>query len=107
MITVFLRNLSQALNRSIICIGEGSAFASLAMVVLTLGVVILRYLFSTNVIPIQETVIYLHSVLIMTGIAYGLSTDAHVRGRDALPALTRRWISILVEPGLCRAVIPH
>lgn len=97
MIAVFLRSLSQALNRSIICIGEGSAFASLAMVVLTLGVVILRYLFSTNVIPIQETIIYLHSVLIMAGIAYGLSTDAHVRVDifyNRMNGRVRRWIDV-------------
>ena len=69
-----LKNVAQTLDRAIVFIGNISSLASVIMVVLTLGVVVLRYLFSANVIPIQETVIYLHSILIMAGIAYGLAS---------------------------------
>lgn len=95
--TRLLGIITQKLDRFIVRFGEVTAIASLAMVLLTLGVVILRYLFSANVIPIQETVIYLHSMLIMAGIAYGLATDAHVRVDifySRFKPRVRQWIDI-------------
>ena len=92
-----LNTVARPMDRAIVLIGHVSSMASVVMVVLTLGVVVLRYLFSANVIPIQETVIYLHSVLIMAGIAYGLATDAHVRVDifySRFSHRVRRWIDI-------------
>ena len=92
-----LKNVAQTLDRAIVFIGNISSLASVIMVVLTLGVVVLRYLFSANVIPIQETVIYLHSVLIMAGIAYGLASDTHVRVDifySQFSHRVRRWLDI-------------
>ena len=70
---------------------------ALAMVLLTISVVCLRYLFSTSAILIQESVVYLHAILFMLAIPLGLAERTHVRvdilyGR--LPARTQHWIDL-------------
>lgn len=60
-------------------IGRSAAWCALLMVLITLVVVALRYLFSVGSIPLQESVMYLHALLFMLGIPYALRHDAHVR----------------------------
>lgn len=60
-------------------IGRGVAWCTLAMVLLTFAVVVLRRLFETGSVAMQESVIYLHAVVFMLGAAYTLKHDAHVR----------------------------
>jgi TRAP-type mannitol/chloroaromatic compound transport system permease small subunit len=60
-------------------IGRLVAWASLAMVVVTFAIVVLRYLFNLGWIAMQESVTYFHAMLFMLGAAYTLKHDGHVR----------------------------
>ena len=45
----------------------------------TFGVVVLRYAFQLGWIAMQESILYLHASLFLLGAAYTLKHDAHVR----------------------------
>ena len=49
------------------------------MVLLTITVVILRYVFAIGAIPLQESIMYMHGILFLTGIPYGIYKNTHVR----------------------------
>ena len=78
MRTLLLRTaqVADSTNRHI---ANAIRWLALAMVLITLAVVLMRYLFNIGAIPLQESVMYLHGVLFMLGIPYGLSQDTHVR----------------------------
>jgi len=67
-----LNNISDILGRLI-------SWLTLAMVLVTFLVVLLRYLFDIGWIAMQETVTYMHGVVFMLGAAYTLRHDGHVR----------------------------
>jgi TRAP-type mannitol/chloroaromatic compound transport system permease small subunit len=60
-------------------IGRLLAWFTLATVVVTLTVVVMRYGFSYGRIWIQEIAMYLHAAVFMLGLAYTLQHRAHVR----------------------------
>jgi TRAP-type mannitol/chloroaromatic compound transport system permease small subunit len=60
-------------------IGRAVAWLTLAMVAIYFGVVLLRYLFNTGSIALQESVTYLHAVVFMLAAAWTLIRDGHVR----------------------------
>lgn len=59
--------------------GRLVSWLTLAMVLVTFVVVILRYLFDIGWIAMQESVTYMHSMVFMLGAAYTLRHDGHVR----------------------------
>ena len=59
--------------------GRTVAWLTLAMTLLTFGVVILRYGFNQGWIWLQESVTYLHAAVFMVAAAWALQTDDHVR----------------------------
>ncbi len=56
-----------------------TAWLALALVAVTFGVVVLRYLFAFGSIALQESSLYLHASLFMLGAAYTLNAEGHVR----------------------------
>lgn len=60
-------------------IGRAVSWLTLAMVLIYFGVVLLRYLFSSGSIALQESVTYLHAMVFMLAAAWTLTRDAHVR----------------------------
>ena len=66
----------EKLNRSI---GRITAWLTLAMVLVTFCVVVLRYLFDTGWIWLQESVTWMHAAVFMLAAAYTLADDQHVR----------------------------
>jgi len=60
-------------------IGRIVAWAALTMVLMQFAVVVMRYAFGIGSIMMQESVIYLHSILFMIGAGYTLLHDGHVR----------------------------
>jgi len=60
-------------------IGRCISWLSLVMVCVVFCIVCLRYLFDISWVMMQESVIYLHSLLFMLGAAYTLKQDGHVR----------------------------
>ena len=59
--------------------GKAVAWLTLAMVVLTVGIVILRYGLNLGWIWLQESVTYLHGMVFMLAAAWTLQDDGHVR----------------------------
>jgi TRAP-type mannitol/chloroaromatic compound transport system permease small subunit len=75
LVTRLADNLDQIAERT----GRGAAWLALALVLVTFGVVVLRYLFDFGSIALQESILYLHASLFLLGAAYTLKADAHVR----------------------------
>lgn len=79
-------------------IGWAVSWLTLAMVLLTFTVVMLRYLFNSGWIAMQEISTYFHGILFMLGAAYTLKTDGHVRVDVFYRPLTKQgkaWIDLL------------
>ena len=74
-----LNTLLDKLDHFIEQVARGVRWLALAMVLITLVVVILRYVFNLGAIPLQESVTYLHGILFLLGIPYGLRQGTHVR----------------------------
>jgi TRAP-type mannitol/chloroaromatic compound transport system permease small subunit len=60
-------------------IGRAASWLTLLMVILTFGIVILRYGMNQGWIWLQESVTYLHALVFMTAAAWTFQTDDHVR----------------------------
>jgi len=71
--------LCDVLDRLIRWLGEGLAWLTGLMALLTAAVVVLRYLFDQNTVVLQESVMYLHALVFLLGIPYTLQRDGHVR----------------------------
>jgi len=56
-----------------------TAWLTLAMVIVTFAIVVLRYGFETGWIAMQESVTYMHALVFLMGIPYTLKHDGHVR----------------------------
>lgn len=59
--------------------GKCVAWLTLAMMLLTCLIVLLRYGFNIGSIALQESVLYLHALVFMMGAAYTFKDDGHVR----------------------------
>ena len=71
--------LAGAIDRISVATGKAASWLTLAMVVVTFVVVILRYAFDTGLIWLQESIVWMHAVVFMLGAAYTLQQEAHVR----------------------------
>jgi TRAP-type mannitol/chloroaromatic compound transport system permease small subunit len=60
-------------------LGRGIAWLTLAMVLITFVVVVLRYVFSVGFVWMQESYVWLHGVVFMAGAGYTLLHEGHVR----------------------------
>jgi len=90
-IAEFIDTLSEWTGRLI-------AWLTLAMVLVTCAVVVLRYAFNLGWIALQETITYLHTLVFMLGAAYTLRHDGHVRVDIFYRRLTPRgqaWVDLL------------
>jgi TRAP-type mannitol/chloroaromatic compound transport system permease small subunit len=74
-----LITIADKLERFIDFTGRSVSWLSLLMVVTTFVVVVMRYLFDSGSIAIQESVAYMHAILFLVGAAWTLQQDAHVR----------------------------
>ena len=59
--------------------GRTVSWLSLLLVLVTFIVVILRYVFDSGSIALQETTTYFHATIFLVGMAYTLQQNAHVR----------------------------
>lgn len=60
-------------------LGKASAWLTLAMVLVTFVVVVMRYVFDAGLIWLQESVVWMHAFVFMAGAAYTLQQEEHVR----------------------------
>ncbi|MGB5834093.1 MAG: TRAP transporter small permease subunit [Thiohalocapsa sp.] len=93
-----LLKLVGVLERANAWIGNGVSWLSLAMVLVTFLVVVLRYAFDAGSIAMQESVTYMHATLFMIGAAYTLQLNGHVRVDIFYQRFSRRgraWVDLL------------
>lgn len=93
-----LQATADTLDRLAEASGRLLAWLTLAMVLTTVTIVVLRYLFNSGSIALQESVSYLHATVFMLGAAYTLKHDAHVRVDIIYQKLTpraRAWVDLL------------
>ena len=79
MIAPRVAGLCAALDTVNEAVGRVVRWLALALVATQFVVVVLRYVFGTSFIAMQEAVIYLHAALFMAGAGYTLLYDGHVR----------------------------
>lgn len=60
-------------------LGKALAWLALLLVMLSAAIVILRYGFQSGSIALQETILYIHAIFFMMGMAFTLQQDGHVR----------------------------
>jgi TRAP-type mannitol/chloroaromatic compound transport system permease small subunit len=90
--------LAQAIDALCVRVGHAVAWLSLAMVVVTFAVVILRYGFNIGWIAMQESVTWMHAMIFLAGAAYTLQQDGHVRVDifyDDFRARGKAWVNLL------------
>ncbi len=78
--------------------GQALAWLTLAMVVVTFVIVLLRYVFDAGLIWMQESVVWMHAVVFMLGAAYTLERDEHVRVDifyRGMSVRQRAWVDLL------------
>ena len=83
-----------ALNRGV---GQSVAWLTLAMVICTFAIVILRYVFGIGTVWLQESVTWMHAAVFMLGGAFTLQRDEHVRVDifyRGMGEVGRAWIDI-------------
>ena len=93
-----LQALADRLDQVAELTGRFIAWLTLATVLTAVSVVILRYLFSSGSIALQEAVSYLHAAVFMLAAAYTLKHDGHVRVDiiyQKLSARGRAWVDLL------------
>jgi len=78
--------------------GRTISWLTLGMVLLTFLVVLLRYVFNTGWIALQESINYMHALVFLIGAAYTLKHNEHVRVDIVYSKLSARgkaWIDLL------------
>lgn len=92
------RGIANRLDQFSIATGRATAWLTLLMVLVTVSIVVLRYVFGTGAIWLQELVIWMHGAVFMLGAAYTLQGDGHVRVdvfyRD-MNAHRKAWVNLL------------
>ena len=73
------RGSGALMDRVSIATGHFASWLTLAMVVVTVVIVVLRYVFDTGLIWLQESLTWMHAVVFMLGAAYTLQQEEHVR----------------------------
>ena len=74
-----LDRIASAIERLVDLSGRAASWLTLLMVIITFVVVVLRYVFDTGWIALQESITYLHAAVFLVGAAYALQHEAHVR----------------------------
>ncbi|WP_126457112.1 TRAP transporter small permease subunit [Sulfuriflexus mobilis] len=70
--------------------GRAIAWLTLLMVLTQFAVVVLRYLFDTGWIALQESILFMHALVFLLGAAYTLRHEGHVRVDIFYEHLSRR-----------------
>ena len=91
-------SVSTRIDRISIVTGRAAAWLTLAMVVVTFLIVIMRYVFDTGLIWLQESVTWMHAAVFMLGSAYTLQREEHVRVDIFYREMSERrraWVDLL------------
>ena len=90
--------INSAIDRISISIGRATAWLTLGMVLMTFLIVVLRKVFDSGFIWMQESLVWMHAAVFMLGAAYTLQMEEHVRVdifyRD-MSEQRRAWVDFL------------
>jgi len=86
--------------------GRVTSWLTLAMVLMTGIIVIMRYVFDAGLIWMQESVIWMHAAVFMIGAAYTLLDDAHVRVDIFYRRMTARGRAVVDLAGTVLFLFP-
>jgi TRAP-type mannitol/chloroaromatic compound transport system permease small subunit len=93
-----LHNIATRIDAANEWIGRSIAWLTLAMVLVTFVVVVMRYAFSLGSIALQESITYMHALVFMLGAAYTLKREGHVRVDifyQKMAPRRRAWVDFL------------
>ena len=92
------RGIPDYIDRISTATGRAASWLTLAMVIITFVIVVMRYAFDVGLIWLQESLTWLHAVVFMLGAAYTLQQEEHVRVdifyRD-MSEHRRAWVNLL------------
>ena len=71
--------ISNFLDKAILKIGNASAWLIAVLIVSILVQVILRYVFKTTIVALEEIQWHLYAIIIMLGLSYSSIKDSHIR----------------------------
>lgn len=89
-----------------VTIGDAVRWSALALVVVTAVIVVQRYVFGVSITGLQESVIYLHSILFLLSSAAALLNGGHVRVDIIYSNLSERARAWTDMAGVYLALIP-
>lgn len=92
-----MTGIADAIEHFIDWCGRVVSWLTLLMVIVTFVIVVLRYLFDTGWIAVQESITYMHATVFLIGAAYTLQQDAHVRVDifySRFNQQTRAWVDL-------------
>ena len=75
----YILRFSKALDRFLSSVGEAAAWLNVALIVVIITQVVLRYVFSSGLVILEELQWHLYGVGIMIGLSYCSIHDAHIR----------------------------
>ncbi len=101
-----LMKISAAIDELNTLILKLVAWLSLGMVLVQIFVVIMRYVFGTGSVQIQESIIYMHAMLFMLASAGTLLADEHVRVDIFYCAMSQRHQAMVNLFGCLVFLIP-
>jgi TRAP-type mannitol/chloroaromatic compound transport system permease small subunit len=93
-----LRRLADRIDSLSESTGRVIGWLTLAMVVVTFVIVVLRYLFNVGWISLQESVTWMHALVFSLGAAFALRRDGHVRVDIFYARMSPRgqaWVNLL------------
>lgn len=86
------------IDRFAVATGHMVSWLTLLMVLVTFVIVVMRYVFDSGLIWLQESLTWLHAVVFMLGAAYTMQQEQHVRVdifyRD-MSGRRRGWVNLL------------
>lgn len=106
MLEPILSRVIKYIDRSIDLLGRTSAWLTLAMVLVMALIVVMRYVFRTGSISLQESVIYINALIFMVGAAYTLKEQGHVRVDVFYRKLSPKWQSLIDGVGYLVFLFP-
>jgi len=92
---MLLEKFTSLIDLAVDRLGRASAWLTLAMVLVLGLIVVMRYLFKTGSISLQESVMYINAMIFMIGAAYTLKEQGHVRVDIFYRKLTPRWQAVI------------
>ncbi len=97
---------TDALDRLNTAIGRAISWLTLGMVIVTFIIVVMRYLFDTGWIWLQESVTWMHAAVFMLAAAYTLSNEDHVRVDIFYGKFSERGKAIVNSLGVLFFLLP-